>query len=400
LRVAVVAACPFPAARGTPVRILRLSEALADRGHEVQVVTYPLGDAEAVPANVEVHRTPRLPWYRFEGPGPSPTKLLLLDPMLVHTLRTCLRRRPVDLIHAHHYEGLLVALLARPRDTPIVFDAHTLLGSELPTYGFRLPRALLATGGRWLDRALPARADHVIAVSGVIRDRLVAAAGLSAADVTVIGNGVEDHLLHHLPPSGGQSTRRTPILAYAGNLAAYQGVDLLLHALAEVRRQHPDIRLRLLTTDDFGPYRGLVDQLGIADAVEVVPTPFHSLPEALDGADLAINPRPQADGVPQKLLNYMALGLPVVSFDGAALDLVHGETGFRVDDGDAAALARAISACLERPDRAAEVGAKARAFARERYSWAASAARVEDVFRGLLTTGLSRMPAGARAVPN
>ena len=42
MRIAIVAACPFPLPRGTPVRILRMAEALADRGHEVHVVTYHL----------------------------------------------------------------------------------------------------------------------------------------------------------------------------------------------------------------------------------------------------------------------------------------------------------------------------------------------------------------------
>lgn len=39
LRVAVVAACPLPAARGTPIRIFRLSEALHELGHDIHVVT-------------------------------------------------------------------------------------------------------------------------------------------------------------------------------------------------------------------------------------------------------------------------------------------------------------------------------------------------------------------------
>ena len=42
-RVAMLAACPFPAARGTPIRILRIAEELARRGHDVDVVTYHLG---------------------------------------------------------------------------------------------------------------------------------------------------------------------------------------------------------------------------------------------------------------------------------------------------------------------------------------------------------------------
>jgi hypothetical protein len=39
LRIAMIAACPFPLGRGTPIRIQRQAETLAARGHEVHVVT-------------------------------------------------------------------------------------------------------------------------------------------------------------------------------------------------------------------------------------------------------------------------------------------------------------------------------------------------------------------------
>ena len=55
LRVAVVAACPFPHERGTPVRIRRLAEGLAARGHDIHVATYHLGDAVDLPG-VRTHR--------------------------------------------------------------------------------------------------------------------------------------------------------------------------------------------------------------------------------------------------------------------------------------------------------------------------------------------------------
>ena len=52
--VAVVAACPFPAPRGTPIRILRLSEALAARGHRVHVVAYDAGQGTVAGHHVEL----------------------------------------------------------------------------------------------------------------------------------------------------------------------------------------------------------------------------------------------------------------------------------------------------------------------------------------------------------
>ncbi|HJX88227.1 MAG TPA: glycosyltransferase, partial [Gemmatimonadales bacterium] len=94
LTVAVIAACPFPARRGTPVRIQRLAEELTQRGHRVVVVTYHHGTGDPDPS-VEVRRIRPIRSYNKLGPGPSYRKLLLLDPMLMVKLAGILRRERV-----------------------------------------------------------------------------------------------------------------------------------------------------------------------------------------------------------------------------------------------------------------------------------------------------------------
>src|SRR3954469_13178368 len=71
LRIVMVAACPFPAPRGTPTRIRRLAEALAARGHAIRVVAYHLGAAEPLPYPVD--RIPAVPWYGRTSAGPTLT---------------------------------------------------------------------------------------------------------------------------------------------------------------------------------------------------------------------------------------------------------------------------------------------------------------------------------------
>jgi hypothetical protein len=61
-RIAMVAACPFPYPRGTPVRIYRMAETLARRGNDVHVITYHLGESpQQVPFTI--HRTPSITTY-------------------------------------------------------------------------------------------------------------------------------------------------------------------------------------------------------------------------------------------------------------------------------------------------------------------------------------------------
>jgi glycosyltransferase involved in cell wall biosynthesis len=378
-RIAMIAACPFPAGRGTPIRVLRLAEALAQRGHEVHVVTYHLGDG-LPDASVAVHRIGRVPTYRRYEPGPTWQKLLVLDPLLAARTARLLRSCPIDVIHAHHVEGFLVALMARGRRRlPIVYDVHTILESELPRYPLGVARRVLAWAGRSLDRRLPHYASWVLAAHEDIRRRLIAIDPALESRIAVGTNGVE------LEPFAAASERtleqrQRRTLVYAGNLAPYQGIEPMLQAFAQLVRKRNDVRLKIVTASPFAPYAGLASALGIHQAIDLVPARFEDLPRHLTDAAVALNPRIGCDGVPQKLLNYMAAGAPIVSFRSSAKHLAHGELGWVVEDGDVAAFADGIDRLLTDPALAVRLGANARSYAQATLTWDSTAAQAEAVY--------------------
>ena len=380
----MVAACPFPLGRGTPIRIQRQAEALAARGHEVHVVTYALGTAEPV-AGVTVHRTRRLPGYRTTAPGPTLPKLLALDPMLVGTLFRLLRTQPIDIIHAHHYEGLLVARAAKAfTRIPMVYDAHTMLGSELGFFRLGLPRRLALALGEHLDRRLPKLADHVISVTTTIRDHLVTWGVVPDAHVSVVGNGVELERFRAdaQPPWAADAPKR---VVFTGNLAPYQGIDVLLEAFAAATARRRHIRLVIITDSDFSTYEPTARRLGVRDLIEIVPAPsFADLPALLETAHLAANPRVVADGMPVKLLNYMAAGKPIVSFAGSAPGLTHGHTAWLVAGGDPIEFGRGILTLLEDSACAQALGRNARRFVEQHYRWPVVAEQIERIYRTVL----------------
>src|SRR5260370_7391006 len=75
--IAMVAACPFPANHGTPGAIREMSETLANMGHDVHIVTYPMGQDNIVVRFPKVHRTPPFRPERDVKTRPSPENLLL-----------------------------------------------------------------------------------------------------------------------------------------------------------------------------------------------------------------------------------------------------------------------------------------------------------------------------------
>jgi glycosyltransferase involved in cell wall biosynthesis len=375
----MVAACPFPCERGTPLRIHRLAEALCDQGHEVHIVTYHLGEPIEVRGPV-IHRIARIPTYRRLAPGPTTEKLFVLDPLLAWKLARVLRERRFDIIHAHHLEGLITALLARPRGgCPIVFDAHTLAETELPFYGNASSRWIMRRVGFLLDRTMPRRADHVIAVTDGIRDRLVALGAADPDRIAVISNGVEYEVFERAPHRAAEAPdQRT--LVFAGNLAAFQGVEHMLRAFALLRSRRCDARLMIVSRTPFDRYESLARELGIRDAIEIVATGFEQVPGRLAMSDIALNPRSGVPGLPQKTLNYMAAGLPIVSFATSGKHLIDGQTALLVSDGDIESFVAAIERLLDDPDLAARLGASAKALVRSFLSWEQSALRVDQVY--------------------
>jgi glycosyltransferase involved in cell wall biosynthesis len=385
MSVVLVAACPFPAPRGTPVRIARMAEALRDRGHDVRVVSYHLAVGED-PEGIEVHRTPRVAGYRRLHAGPSLAKLLVMDPLLVGALKKALRRRPADLVHAHHVEGLGAAAAGTPPHTPIVYDAHTLLSSELPRYGPRPVAPLAGRWGRWVDGACARRADHVVTVTTAIADSLVAEHAIPATRVTVVPNGVELHRF-----TRARLGSPVPHVVFAGALTAYQGIEVLLDAFARLRIAHPDALLTLAVSQRSDlAWVSKLRGAELTEAVRVREVDLNELASILASATVAVNPRPEADGQPLKLLNYMAAGAPIVACRGSAHGLIHDRTAWLVDDDDPIALAAGLCRLIEDPSRAARLGAAARRSAEAIPTWSDVAERLEGVYAPLVDRPILR----------
>jgi len=392
LRILMVAACPFPARRGTPVRIERLCEALMARGHEVTLATYGLG-VGSPPAGLRLCTVPDPPRRGSLPPGPQFAKLHL-DPRLFLLLRRILASERFDVIHAHHIEALLLAALAaRRHGIPVFYDAHTLLARELPDYGPTWLRAPLAALGFRLDRASCRRCAGVIAVTDAIRSDLVDHHGLAPERVVVATNGVEAELFTPSP------TASPDHIVYTGNAAPYQDLPLLLHAFAKALRLRPGLRLRLCIEGDPGPLPALLAELGVEQAVELLSADFAELPRQLAPCGVAVSPRRNCPGIPQKLLNYMAAGKAIVASAGSAPILEHGRTGLLVPNGDIDAFASALAELAADPERAQSLGAAARAYVLERYSWDSAAGTVEDFYFRILGAGRQTTRDIAGAVP-
>jgi glycosyltransferase involved in cell wall biosynthesis len=117
------------------------------------------------------------------------------------------------------------------------------------------------------------------------------------------------------------------VFSYHGLIASRHGLVAATEALAKVRGEVPGARLQVRGSGDgLDELRARVDQLGLANVVDL-PTRLYPLPEVvaeLDRVHIGLVPShrdPWTDEVlPTKLLEYAALGIPVITFRNPVIE--------------------------------------------------------------------------------
>jgi len=358
----MVGACPYPVPQGSQVYLRETALGLAKRGHDVHLVVYGHGrgdDASGLP----IHRAANIPGARRTDAGPSLAKPLE-DAALVAALRRVVRDERIDIVHAHNYEALLVALAVRKR--PLIYHAHNAMADELPY--FVRPSRWAGQVGTWLDRTFPRRADRVVVPHNALAAYL-AGWGCPLDRLVVVPPPVEPSVFTECAIGND-----VPPVLYTGNLDAYQNLELLERAMARVREELPEARLVVATAAEGG-----------LPGAEIVPTPdVDTLRIVLARDAVFACPRVSWCGYPIKLLNAMAAGMAIVACQSAAHPLTGGENALVVPDNDAQAFAQALLALLRSPGERARLGHAARRTAVLKHAPDAIAARIEAVYTSVL----------------
>lgn len=363
MNIAVVGACPYPVPQGSQVYLRNTALAFQHAGHSPRLVTYGYGIGEDT-SGLPIHRARTLPGARKTTAGPSWSKPFQ-DVFLARTLRRVVREHDIDVVNAHNYEALAVALASRVR--PVLYHAHNAMADELPYFLANPDHA--ATMGRWLDERLPRRADRVVAPHERLAEYLVSC-------------GCAEDRVHVVPPCidvdafvSAQPARTDPSVVYAGNLDEYQNLGLLYRAMERVLAEVPGTELVVVTHDPR-----VAETRGLVEHARVVRTPsLADVARQLQRDIIFACPRISWSGYPIKLLNAMAAGLAIVCCESSAHALTHQYNGLIVPDNDAEAFAASLLRLLADPDLRRNLGANARKTAEERHTIPAVSAQLDQV---------------------
>ena len=270
---------------------------------------------------------------------------------------------------------------------PVVLLVHHLFGRA----AFQEASFPVALATWLLERPIPLvfRKSSVMTVSESTAQDL-RHRGMVWEEGVVVHNGVD---LARFSPDPDQVEFQEPTLLYLGRLKRYKRVDLLLEAVARLRREGTEVRLLVAGQGDHeSELLRLRQRLGLGNSVEFLGYVSETEKVRLlrrSWVHLLTSPK---EGWGISVMEAAACGTPTVASDSPGLrdSVQHGKTGLLVPHGDVEALTGAIRALMGDASLRNDMGSAARRFA-EGFTWDA-AARTTEAF-------LSRQVAATRPHP-
>jgi glycosyltransferase involved in cell wall biosynthesis len=234
------------------------------------------------------------------------------------------RRRGFQVIHACNPPDLIFligAFFKRFFGTRFIFDHHD-IGPELYEAKFGR-KGMLWKATVLLERLSFKVADVSIATNHSYRKIAIERGGMAPDKVFVVRSGPDLARVHVLPADASWKKGKAFLVAYVGVIGRQEGLDLLLDAVAHIRRglRRNDIHFAIVGDGpEAAKIRKMASTMRLDEAVtftgRVDDTTLFSI---LSTAEVCVNPdRPNAmndKSTMNKIMEYMALGKPIVQFD-------------------------------------------------------------------------------------
>jgi glycosyltransferase involved in cell wall biosynthesis len=298
-------------------------------------------------------------------------------------LEAAVRRHRPDAIYERFSLFLFAgALVQRLSGLPLLLEVNSPLYEErAKNDGLRLHRL-----GRWAQRWLWNRADHVLPVTGVLA-RTLTEYGVPRSRITVIPNGINPERFANIPDremaKAALGLPRRLVLGFTGFIRGWNAVHLLIDfAAAHLGR----FDLHLLVVGDGPARESLQDHArarGIADRLTITGIVARDAVAGFMAAfDIAVLPGLTPYSSPLKLFEYMQAGLAIVAPDTENIReiLTDGQDALLFDPARNGALEAALERMCGDPAMRARLGATApRTIAAKSLTWDRNAERVADI---------------------
>lgn len=372
-------------------RVRQEATTLAAAGHRVTVIA-PRGDDQPRREDID-----GVSVIRFRPPpeGDGAVAYLVeygwaVVAMFAATLGVAVRAG-FDVVHVHNPPDLLV-LIAAPYKLlgkRFVYDHHD-FAPELYEVLFEQDRPAIRRALRLFEWVSARLADLLVTTNETARRRHLDRNGPHPDDVFVVRNGPDLRLIRDVEPAPAARRAGRLTILYIGSMGRHDGVELLVDAMENLFDEHgrtdaffvlvgdgaagDDVRARCRS---LGPDRAIAT--GWIDHTEVS--------AYLSAADICVAPEPSNpynDGCTViKLMEYMALGKPIVAFDLPEHRITAGPAALYARPNDTQDFARRLSDLMDDEPRRNEMGAAARERVIDHLAWHHQADRLLAAYERL-----------------
>ncbi|RDZ63868.1 hypothetical protein C5B90_12205 [Haloferax sp. Atlit-12N] len=378
MKIALASHYFYPHIGGIESVVESQAERLAQRGHDVTVISTDIGGGTSTERR-DGYTIQRYnawnPAERLGIPYPIPTPFQFPGDIQRTLANT-------DILHVHgmNYLTTTKVLHAAPAEVPVVLHQHT------PFVDYPIPARWVEkindeTVGKWNL----SRADHVFCVSQDI-ERYVTQID-PRANTEVMVNGIDTERFHPREAETNQfgCNEDTPVFFTLSRMSQKKGVDTLLQAVKELDSKNADAHIAIAGD---GPLR---------EEVETVASEVHNLEvlgrvsdDALSSyyasADAFLFTSKSGEAFPTlTMIESYASGTPVVASELSEnpLGIQDGKDSIFIPPGNPEELTKSIQKMASNPSRLASMGDCARETAEEYFSLRSRIDRLEDCYRSL-----------------
>jgi glycosyltransferase involved in cell wall biosynthesis len=347
-------------------RVRPESEALVSQGYRVTVINprWPGGKRHEVMNGVHIYTFP-MPDTGSGFLGYAVEYLYATLAMFVMSLYV-LVRRGFDIVHTHNPPDILflIAGFYKLFGKRFVYDHHD-LGPELYDarfggHGNWLVHQMLV----WGEKIACGLADRVIATNESYKVMEMTRSHVPPERISVVRNGPDVTNFHLVPGDPGLRDRAGTLLGYVGVMGPQDGVDYLLRSLHHLVHdlEHTDVFCVIIGRGDtMEQLKAMAHDLNIEPYIWFTGwVTYDDMLCYLSTIDIGVDPDPSNAFNDRctmiKIMNYMALGKPVVAFDLPEHRVTADSAAVYARPNDELDFARQIAALIADPQRRAIMG--------------------------------------------
>jgi N-acetyl-alpha-D-glucosaminyl L-malate synthase BshA len=360
----------FPLIGGSGILATALGTELAARGHEIHFFSH------AKPVRLDLS-LPRIHFHEVDiGHAtvfPCPDYTLPLAVKMAEIGK----QEPLDIFHVHYAvphatAAFLAAEMIGASAPKVVTTLHgtdtTLLGPN-PQYRAAIEHALIHSHAvTTVSESLRRQTEEIFQ----LRDEITVIPNFFTPNAS---SRSREEVRHALRVSEDKF-----LVLHMSNLRQTKRIDLLLRVIAAAK--HRDrLRLLILAGSSFASFRSLVDELGLTENV-IVKEDAAIVEDFLPASDAGLYTS-ENESFGLSILETMFFAKPVLAFRIGGIPEVVGDAAFLHDFGDVEGMAKTLDDLIDSPDRATQIGERARERAEKLFTAGKIVPQYEALYRTL-----------------